>query len=172
MAHGCHRFSIAASWLAALTMMIGPVGCSPSSAGEHRQPVSQAGARVVAGELIIKLKPPAGEVLDQALDLKRSATQTGLAWLDTLNAQYGVTTIELIFPHQPGVESIQRTFPQRARRTPPNTQPPTLRYIYKFTLSPSVDLVRAAAAYAGHPDVVYAQSNYLATTQHTPSSAP
>ena len=121
----------------------------------------------VVGELIVKLKPEVGKILDAALQAGKSPTHTGLAWFDGLNARYGVRAIQPVFTHQPDVEEIRRRFPQRSRRAPPNTnaQTPSLAYVYQLTLRHDADIPQAAAAYAAHSDVEYAQPNYLATTQ-------
>ncbi len=58
-----------------------------------------------------------------------------------------------------------RKYPERAKRAPPDTHVPRLQYVYKLTMSHKANITEAAADYARHPDVEYAQPNYIATTQ-------
>jgi len=90
---------------------------------------------------------------------------TGLAWLDELNARYGVTKIEPVFSQTLDPHTIQRRYPQRTKRAPPGATIPSLAYVYKLTLQQDTDLRQAIADYSAQPDVTYAQPNYLATTQ-------
>jgi len=128
------------------------VGCATTFAKDaNDQPHASQQATHVAGTLILKLKPEASKALDATLQSGQSSTMTGLAWLDTLNARYGVTKIEPLFPHQP---------------------PATLQHIYKLTMRNGTDVTRAAAGYERQPDVLYAQPDYLATTQRGDTRLP
>ena len=151
-----------------LVLAIALSGCragqaSQGAVGDAPDPPPRAA--VVPGELILKLAPEAGEPLEAALAAHRALTQTGLVWLDTLNARYGVTTIEPLFAHHPDLEAIKRKYPQRTKRAPPGAQVPSLKHIYKLTLQKDADVLQAVADYHAQPEVEYAQPNYLATIQ-------
>lgn len=144
------------------------VGCVATDAKDAQESprAPQGAGSYAAGQLIVKLKPEAGAALDAMLAQGRAPTQSGMAWFDALSVRYGLSRIEPVLAGQQDVESIRRKYPQRARRAPPGTsrlQP--LRYLYKLTLRPDVDLRHAAAAYSAHPAVEYAEPNYLATIQ-------
>ncbi|MBI3997284.1 MAG: hypothetical protein HY352_06470 [Candidatus Omnitrophica bacterium] len=141
-------------------------GCRTLTAEEIREPTPAVAAHYAAGEIIVKLKPHAGASLNAALHAGHQPPQhTGLAWFDTLARRYGVTKIERVFPHQPALEAIKQKYPQRARRAPPSAKAVNLQYIYKLTFRQDVDIEHAAADYAHHSDVEYAQPNYLAEIQ-------
>ena len=130
------------------------------------RPGTQAGKPSYAsGELVIKLTPEAGAVLDQALEVNRQPTETGLAWLDALNLRYGVSAIAPVFRHHLDSEAIKRKYPERARRAPPGAKIPSLKHIYTFQMRAGTDILLAVEHYERHPGVEYAQPNYLATTQ-------
>ena len=156
----------ASAYRVATTLWLGlAMGCAMSHAGADEPSRGGHGPESVEGELIIKLTPSAGRTLEEPLRAGTPATATGLAWLDTLNARYGVTKIEPVFAHQPDAELMKRKYPQRTRRAPLDTEIPTLKYVYKLTLHPDANLRQAAADYGAQPDVEYAQPNYLATFQ-------
>ena len=128
------------------------VGCATTFAKDtNRQPAASQHAAYVTGTLILKLKPEAGKTLDVALQSTQAPMRSGLAWLDALNQRYGVTKIEPLFSHQPA---------------------PTLQHIYKLTMRNGTDVTRAAAGYERQPDVLYAQPDYLATTQRGDTRLP
>ena len=124
-----------------------------------------AGPSYATGELIVKLAPEAGAVLDEALEANRPLTSIGLAWLDALDQAYGVSAIEPLFPHQVDPETIREKYPERAKRAPSTARAPTLKHIYTFRLRPDADVLQAAQDYASQPAVEYAQPNYRVTTQ-------
>lgn len=135
--------------------------------GALRARAQTSPSRYAAGELIVKLTEDVGAQLEAALESGATPTTTGLAWLDTLNAEYGVTAIERLFRHQQDPDVIKERFPERARRAPPGITPPTLRYTYTFTLGQEVNVPQAAAAYAEHEAVEYAEPNFIATIHST-----
>jgi hypothetical protein len=118
-----------------------------------------------AGELIIKLNDEAGQQLEEALEAGRPLTETGLAWLDALNATYGVSVIEPVFRHQADPEEIREKYPERARRASPGVTIPSLRYIYQLTVRADADIRQAVAEFSQQPAVIYAEPNYVATIQ-------
>lgn len=141
------------------------VGCRTLTAEEIHKP-TPAASHYAAGEIIVKLKPHAGETLNAALHAGHQPPQhTGLAWFDTLTQRYGVTKVEPVFPQQPDFETITQKYPQRARRAPPGATAVNLQYIYKLTLRQDAGIEHAATDYAHHADVEYAQPNYLAEIQ-------
>ena len=143
------------------------VGPRPVTVQEDR-PTTRAPAATpgyVPGELIVKLTPEAGQVLDQALKVGRPPTATGLVWLDVLGQRYGVTTIVPLIRHHTDPEAIKAKFPGRAKRAPPGAQPQGLRHIYTFQLRSDVNLLQAVTDFGSHPDIEYAQPNYRVTIQ-------
>ena len=106
--------TLAASTLAiASALLIGAAGCELRAAQEGTsRPKEIDTPRSVAGELIVKLTPEAGEVLDAALQAEAAPTHTGLPGLDELNQRYGVTAIEPVFAHQPDLDAIKRKYPE------------------------------------------------------------
>ena len=76
--------------------------------GLQRSLTPQILARISAGELIVTLTPEAGGRVEVALTAGQAPMATGLAWFDHLNARYGVTRIDALFPHQPDLEAIKR----------------------------------------------------------------
>lgn len=142
-----------------------PRGAAGLPAGLHRPALATQPGGYVAGELILKLAPAAGETLEAALNAERAPTRTGIGWLDVLNGRYDVTRIEPVFSSRPDFEAIRRKYPERTRRAPPGAEPPDLTHVYKLTMRREADLRRAAADYGAHSDVEYAHPNYLATTQ-------
>ena len=158
--------SAASTFTIASLLLIGAAGCKLRAAQERTsRPKEIDTPRYVAGELIVKLTPEAGEVLDAALQAEAAPTHTGLPGLDALNRRYGVTAIEPVFAHQPDLDEIRRKYPERSRRAPPDATIPSLTHIYKLTMRRDADIPRAAADYGGSPDVEYAQPNALATIQ-------
>ena len=141
-------------------------GCCLAVAQESPHVASRSSSpQYVAGELIVKLKPEAGEVLEAALHAGQPPVNTGLAWFDALNVRYEVSAIQPLFAHQPDVAEITRKYPQRSRRAPPGAKAPSLQYLYKLTMRQDVNVLQAASDYAAHPDVEYAQPNSLVTIQ-------
>ena len=156
----------ASTFTIASLLLIGAAGCTLHAAQEGTARSSEIDVpRYVAGELIVKLKPEAGEILDGALQAAAPPTHTELPWLDALNRRYGVSAIEPVFAHQPDLDEIKRKYPERSRRAPPDARPPNLKYIYKLTMRHDVDVIQAAADYAKQPDVEYAEPNAIATIQ-------
>jgi len=119
----------------------------------------------VADELLVKLTEAAGSQIEAALTEGRPANRTGLAWFDALAEQYTMTHITPLFRRIADPETLRQRYPERARRAPPGAQSPDLRYIYKLTFQPNTDLRAAMRAFARESDVVYAEPNYIATTQ-------
>lgn len=150
-----------------LTMMSGRAEASGDSWSLHgRQQTVEDRADYVPGQILIRLNERAGEMIEAARGIAGSPTTTGIGWFDALNARYGVTNIEGVFEHAFDLDTIRERFPERARRAPWNDpEPPSLRYVYKLTLRPEIDVRQAVADYAAQPDVLYAEPNYLATTQ-------
>ncbi len=155
-------------------LIIGTSLAAGCRAGAAEPPADHATAsksrHYVAGELLVKLKPEAGQALDAALSAKRSPTATGLTWLDVLNQRYGVSAIRRLMTPSQTPEDIRRKYPERARRAPPGAHSQSAQYLYALVLRADVDLLRAAAVYSAQPGVEYAQPNYLATAQ--PTTAP
>ena len=148
-------------------------GCRSANAQEvRRSRLPAQETQHVAGELIVKLKPEAGQALDAALAAGKPPTNTGLAWLNALNARYGVTAIAPLFARQPDVEEIKRKFPERAKRAPPGATIPSLRHIYTLTLRHDAGVLKAATDYGAQPDVEYAEPNYIATIQQGAHAPP
>ena len=150
--------------MSALCAMV--MGCASSRAEEtsQRSPEMRE-PTYMASELIVKLKPKAGKVVDAALQKSRVPTHTGLAWFDRLTERYGVSAIEPVFSHQLDAEVLKQRFPERSRRAPANAKTPDLQYVYKLTLRQGAVIPQAAADYTTQPDVEYAQPNYIATIQ-------
>ncbi len=156
------------SWTNGTAIIVGAclcfvIGCA--SAPPHRSFPTAFSARHVPGELIVKLRPAAGEVLKTVLAAGHPATQTTLPWLDTLNRRFGVTRIEPLLHQHADPEELARKYPQRARRAPAGTPVPSLRHVYKLMLPPEADISEAIAAYSAQPDIEYAHPNYLVTVQ-------
>ena len=47
-----------------------------------------------------------------------------------------------------------------------------MKYIYQLTMRQNTDVLQAAHEYTTHPEVEYAQPNYLATIQRDPLAVP
>ena len=148
-------------------LLVALLGCQSTRAQavdrtfpEPREP------QYVTGELLLKLQPDAGALVEAARAAGKLPTQTGLAWFDELNARYEVSAIQRLFTQQPDVEAIKHKYPERAHRAPPDAKIPSLKYIYKLTLRQDADVLQAAQEYAAHPEAEYAEPNYLATIQH------
>lgn len=147
-------------------LSIAAAGCQASQAGSVPDPRAPAsGAQAVAGEVIVRLRPQAGERLAEALRAGRPATRTGIAWFDALGARFGLSAIEPVFGVVQDPETVRRRFPARARRAPAGSQAPDLEHVYRLRFSPDIIPQAAAAAYGAQPEVEYAQPNYLATIQ-------
>jgi len=125
-------------------LLAAPLGCrqSRTELPAAPPPADAQAPQHVAGELLVKLTPEAGAIVEAALEAGQPPAQTGVAWFDALNARYGTSRIERVFPRQTG---------------PPHT--------YKLTLRLDADLLQAAAEYRRHQGVVYAQPNLIATVQ-------
>lgn len=136
-----HRLAIAG----ALLLAIG--GCAAGHAEDRAQSSGDAQAgRSIPGQLVVKLTPAAGRLVEQALAEGRAVTRLGVDELDALNARYGVSELRPVYPHLPA-------------------QAETLKYTYLLILRSSADVSQAADEYSAASIVEYAQPNYVASTQ-------
>jgi subtilisin family serine protease len=105
----------------------------------------------VPGELIVKFKPYVS--VNASISTKGIAT-IGYCSIDTLNEQYGVTSLEKVF------ETAER---------PVTEEISDLSNIYIFELPKDADILSIAEVYQKDPNVEYAEPNYIAQICVTPN---
>ena len=116
-------------------------------------------------ELIIKLDPSAGKILNEALQEKHPPARTGLPWLDLLNRQYAVISITPLLPPDASPEETRQKYPQRTQRRNPEENSPDLGYVYLFQFKSGIDLKETARIYSENPQVVYVHPNAVMSIQ-------
>ncbi len=125
----------------------------------------QPHASHVAGEVIVKVTDEAAVAIEHARQQGTLPT-TGIASLDQLLAAYRVQTIEPLFGAMAPSDHPHPEFPERAKRIPKDAQSPDLSSVYKLRVPPDIDIAAVVDALSHDPHVIYAQPNYLATTNH------
>ena len=139
------------------------VQAQPSSPQPQAHQSASDQAPIVPGALLVRFSPEAAQAVEHA---KRAGGQrVGIASVDALFAQYGVSAVEPVFPDAQDPEAIKAKYPKRSQRIPPGAEVPDLSRAYLVRLSPQSDVHDAAAAFARDPSVESAQPNYLVTTQ-------
>ncbi|MFH1777297.1 MAG: S8 family serine peptidase [Candidatus Omnitrophota bacterium] len=137
------------------------------------------------GEIIVKFKDEAGQVLNKKLtpvDLSLSTTATGISSIDNLNYKHKVKKIAPVFKAlkkkmmSTGMsmtaynEEIKAKFPKRAARAPKDKKVPNLTNIYKLTMEDKdANILAICEQYKKDPNVEYAEPNYIAMIQMVPN---
>jgi subtilisin family serine protease len=121
-----------------------------------------------AGELVVKLEPGAARA---ATVSGRAPLSFGSPSLDALAAAHGVVSARRVFAGfgdagraASAAERAARVrvgHPRRSARAPAPAEVPELENVLLLELGPQADVPAAAAAFAAHPDVVYAEPNFL-----------
>ncbi|MHC4114467.1 MAG: S8 family serine peptidase, partial [Planctomycetota bacterium] len=133
----------------------------------------------VLNEIIVKYTPEAAGVIGSDTNQSFIPSQVSdpkLASLDKLNKKYKVKKFNQIFPHfkknQEKLKALKKKdeslltkkekhLLRRLKRAPKDAKKPALDRIYKLTLEEGQSVEEAVAEYSGHPDVEYAQLNYI-----------
>jgi len=136
----------------------------------------------VSGEIIVKFKPYLGKEINQLMIQKQKfQTITGNSYLDNVNTQFQVKSMERVFkaldrkieeqkltPKQIH-QGVQEKFPQRAKRAPKNLPLPDIENIYLIKFPEELNILKAVAAYSRSPEVIYAQPNYVYQLMEVPN---
>jgi serine protease len=109
---------------------------------------------IVPGQLIVKLQTQPAQQALNAGPQANGIISTGIAGIDQLNQQYGVTGFApLVQPVAQASGETARAFGERQ---------PALLGLYVVTFNPDYDAADVASAYAANPDVIYAEPNFYA----------
>ncbi len=146
--------------LAALILWAHPTAGSTEAVGRAPE---QPPASHVAGEVIVKVTDEAAAAIEHARQQGTLPT-TEIASLDQLLTAYQVQTIDPLFGPMASSEDPNTAFPERAKRIPKDAQPTDLSSVYKLQVPPGTDITTMVEALSRDPHIVYAQPNYLATT--------
>ena len=145
-----------------------PDASNPRSHLEH-EPLDVQSAAHRRGALLVKVTEEAAQAIERART-QGTLPVIEIESLDALIARYKVRTIEPVFPQSQDPDTIKAKFPERAKRAPPDTEPPVLSSTYFLSIDPAADAGEAARAFSGDPHVDYAQPDYRATVNATPEA--
>jgi len=154
----------------------------PPELSEHTR-----AAKYVPNEIIVKFKSGLAEALKTQIATGLPPDRLMLsASLDRLNSKYRLRSAKALFKDfknkRQRIKTLQekdkrflnpaeKRILRRMARAPQNAPVPELGGIYKVrvSLKPGESLEETAAAYAGDPDVEYAELNYIVSTLREPN---
>lgn len=150
-------------------------------------PARRSAARLVsspdevyaADELVVKLEPGAARAAAAARG--KGALSFGSPSLDALAAAHGVVSARRVFAGfgdagraasaTERAASVRARHARRSARAPALAEVPELENVLLLELGEQADVPAAAAAFAAHPDVVYAEPNFLYRSTAAPLPA-
>jgi subtilase family protein len=162
-------------------VIVGPGGALRA---EGRLPLAAetpSGPRVAPGRIVVKYRESLDACVPCLVAARGSfAAATGSDSLDRLHGRLGLRAARALFSARPGraqaraalrarLQAARRRFPLRAARAPAGTADPDLSGIYVLELSPDVDPVEAARAYAADPAVAWATPDVVVDVGFTPN---
>jgi len=127
-----------------LFVLVGIFGVTGATGGGSRSTASVAGD-YVPGELLVKFRSGVAPAPARGA----AGVDMGVASLNALAAQYGVTAVEPLFA---GVSASSANLEQ----------------VYKLALAPTADVLAAAETLSLDPNVVYAEPNYVLRVSQAP----
>ena len=158
-----------ASGLAAAMLLTGCAAMAASTEQPATLPLRSASSASApsapspSGRLLVMLTPAAAATMQRSRNAGHALT--GIASLDALCAQYGITAITPLLPTPIDSDAIRARYPQRSRRAPATASTPDLSRTYVLQVEASHPIADAVSAFAHDPNIEQAQPDYQATTQ-------